>query len=110
MTQATFSDFTALGNAVKSYVTAISNYRAVLESRKEIAHSLHTRYPNMTLEAVTGRMWEQEREFEKKADDAYSILRTYAISVGWNLEHTTAFEEVKGIMRKELTPLSEIEI
>ena len=110
MTQEQFYDLQKLGQSITRYCRAMENFRAVKENREMLAKGMRQKYPNMKIEAIRDALWKQEGELEKSAQVEFEEMRMNAYSLGWNFEHKDVVEEVKGIMRKELVLLKDINV
>ena len=110
MTQEQFYDLKQLGQSITRYCRAMENFRAVKENREMLAKGMRQKYPNMKIEAIRDALWKQEGELEKSAQVEFEEMRMNAYSLGWNFEHKDVAEEVKGIMRKELVLLKDINV
>ena len=110
MTQEQFYDLQQLGQSITKYCRAMENFRAVKENRETIAKNLRIKYPNMKLEAIRNKIWHQEGEFEKTAQVEFDEMRMNAYSLGWNLGHKDACNELAGILRKTYPSLNDINV
>jgi hypothetical protein len=110
MTQEQFCDLQQLGQSITKYCRAMGNFRAVKESREMLAKGMRQKYPNMKVEAIRDALWKQEGELEKTAQVEFDEMRMNAYSLGWNFDHKYTDDEVKGIMRKDLVLLKDINV
>ena len=110
MTQEQFHDLQQLGLSITKCCRAMENFRAVIESRESIAKAFRVKYPNMKIEAIREQIWEQEESLSKAAQVEFDAVRMNAYSLGWNFDHKDIEEEVKGIMRKNLVLLKDINV
>ena len=110
MTQEQFHDLQKLGQSITKYCRAMENFRAVKESREMLAKGMRQKYPNMKVEAIRDALWNQEADLAKAAQVEFNEMRMNAYSLGWNFDHKYTDEEVKGIMRKDLVLLKDINL
>ena len=110
MTQEQFHDLQQLGQSITRYCRAMENFRAVKENREMLAKGMRQKYPNMKVEAIRDTLWNQEANLAKAAQVEFNEMRINAYSLGWNFDHKYTDDEVKGIMRKELVLLKDINV
>lgn len=110
MTQENFHDLQQLGMKINEFCRAMENFRAVRENREMLAKGMRQKYPNMTIEAIRDTLWKQEEGLAKTAQTAFDEMRMNAYSLGWEFDYKDVHDEVKGIMRKELTLLKDINV
>ena len=110
MTQEQFYDLQKLGQSITRYCRAMENFRAVKENRELLAKGMRQKYPNMKVEAIREAIWNQEGELEKAAQVEFEEMRMNAYSLGWNLDHKDARNELAGILRKTYPSLKNINV
>ena len=110
MTQEQFHDLQQLGQSITRYCRAMENFRAVKENREMIAKSMRQKYPIMMVESIREMLWRQEESFAKEAQVAFEEMRMNAYSLGWNLGHKDARNELAGILRKTYPSLKDINV
>ena len=110
MTQEQFYDLQKLGQSITRYCRAMENFRAVKESREMLAKGMRQKYPNMKVEDIRDTLWKQEENLAKAAQVEFEEMRMNAYSLGWNFDHKYTDDEVKGIMRKDLVLLKDINL
>ena len=110
MTQEQFYDLQQLGQSITKYCRAMENFRAVKESREMLAKGMRQKYPNMKVEDIRDTLWKQEENLAKAAQVEFEEMRMNAYSLGWNFDHKYTDDEVKGIMRKDLVLLKDINL
>ena len=110
MTQEQFHDLQQLGQSITRYCRAMENFRAVKENREMLAKGMRQKYPNMKVEAIRERIWNQEGELEKAAQVEFEEMRMNAYSLGWNFDHKDVNIELSGIIRKTYPSLKDINV
>lgn len=110
MSNEQFYDLQRLGQKINEYCRAMENLRAVKEGRQMLAKGLRVEYPNMPIENIRNRLWEQEDEFAKTAQLAFDEMRSYAYSLGWNFDYKDVRCELTGILRKTYPNLNDINV
>ena len=110
MTKEQFYDLQLLGHSITKYCRAMENFRAVTESREMLAKGMRQKYPNMKVEAIRERIWEQEEDLAKTAQVEFEEMRINAYSLGWNFDHKDVHEELSGIIRKDYPSLKDINV
>ena len=110
MTQEQFYDLQQLGQSITRFCRAMENFRAVKESREMIAKGMRQKYPNMKVEAIRDTIWNQEEDLAKTAQVEFEEMRMNAYSLGWNLGHKDACNELAGILRKTYPSLNDINV
>lgn len=110
MTQEQFHDLQQLGQSITRFCRAMENFRAVKENREMLAKGMRQKYPNMKIEAIRDTLWKQEGDLEKTAQVEFDEMRMNAYSLGWNLGHKNAHNELAGILRKDCPSLKDIEV
>ena len=110
MTQEQFHDLQQLGQSITRFCRAMENFRAVKENREMLAKGMRQKYPNMKVEAIRDALWKQEGELEKTAQVEFDEMRMNAYSLGWNLGHKDARNELAGILRKDYPSLKDIDV
>ena len=110
MTQEQFHDLQQLGQSITRFCRAMENFRAVKENREMLAKGMRQKYPNMKVEAIRERIWNQEGELEKAAQVEFEEMRMNAYSLGWNFDHKDVNIELSGIIRKTYPSLKDINV
>lgn len=105
-----FNNLKGLGNYIIEFTRAMENYRAVVECRETLAERMRISYPNMKVEAIRSRLWEQETRFSDEAKADWETVRMHATSIGLDLPYLDMEKEVEGILRKPKVNFSDINV
>lgn len=101
MTQADFNDLDMLGRKIQAYTRELANCRALIDGRVTLAKGLRSKYPNMKIDAIRSTLWKQEQEQIKKAQEAFDMMRVFAVSCGWSIEYKDVEKELTGLRRAD---------
>ena len=110
MTQEQFYDLKQLGQSITRYCRAMENFRAVKENREMLAKGMRQKYPNMKVEAIRERIWEQEEDLAKAAQVEFEEMRMNAYGLGWSFGHKDVHNELTDILRKTYPSLKDINV